>query len=73
MVMSMHGSAACDAVHQDKAAVAHECIGCIPPSSLKSGTDIGSLAQSPEIRIARFTGLIRARHCACDTPPRTEA
>ena len=69
MVMAMQGSAPAMPVHQDKAMVTHDCIGCIPPSSLRSGADIGFLIQPPEIRIARFARLDPGKAPAPATPP----
>jgi hypothetical protein len=61
-------------VHQDKAIALHDCMGCIPPSSLKSGADLGAPLQPAEIRIAGFARLNPGKAPAPATPPpRTEA
>ena len=74
MAMAGHHSTPAMPAHQDKTMIAHACIGCIPPTSLKSGTEIGALIQSPEIRIAGFARLNPGKTPAPATPPpRTEA
>jgi len=74
MVMSMHHSAPATPAHDDKAVAVHNCIGCIPPSTLKSGADIASPPRPAEIRIA---GLARLDPGTAPTPatppPRAQA
>ena len=55
--------------HENKAIVLHDCMGCIPPSSLKSGADIGAPLRPAEIRIAGFTRLDPGTAPAPATPP----
>jgi len=69
MAMAAGHSMPAAPAHQDKAIVAHDCLGCIPLSSLKSGADLGALLQSPEIRIAGFARLDPGKALAPATPP----
>lgn len=69
MAMAGHHSTPAMPAHEDKAVVAHSCIGCIPPSSLKSGAEIGAFIESPEVRIAGFTRLNPGKVPAPATPP----
>ncbi|MEO9129835.1 MAG: hypothetical protein ABI240_01370 [Sphingomonas sp.] len=63
-----------DSGHDDRAIVAHACIGCIPPSSLRSGADIARPIESGEMRLVRFTRLDAGRALPPATPPpRSEA
>jgi hypothetical protein len=60
--------------HDDKAVVGHACIGCIPPSTLKSGATDAPLTTSAEIRIAHAATFDPGKAPAPDTPPpRAEA
>jgi hypothetical protein len=60
--------------HDDKAVVAHACIGCIPPSTLKSGAAAAPMMRSAQIRLARSATFDPGKAPAPDTPPpRAEA
>jgi hypothetical protein len=77
MAMPHHGMpmpAAPAPAHDDKAVVGHACIGCIPPSTLKSGVSDGPELRTVEIRIARAATFDPGKAPAPDTPPpRAEA
>ena len=77
MAASHHGMpmpAAPPPAHDDKAVVGHACIGCIPPSTLKSPVAHAPGMRSAEIRIARATIFDPGKAPAPDTPPpRAEA
>jgi hypothetical protein len=74
MAMAAGHSMPAAPTHDDKAVVAHACIGCIPPSSLRSGADIASPIKRTEIRIAGFARLNPGKAPAPATPPpRAEA
>ena len=57
----------------DRAIVAHVCIGCIPPSNMKSGAAARSRMASTEVRIARFIRLDPGEAPAPATPPPRKA
>ncbi|MFA6115879.1 MAG: hypothetical protein WC729_17925 [Sphingomonas sp.] len=60
--------------HDDKAVVGHACIGCIPPSTLKTGAAGVPVPRSAEIRVARAVTFDPGKAPAPDTPPpRAEA
>ena len=69
MAMAAGHSMPAAPAHQDKAIVAHDCLGCIPPSSLKSGADLASPLKRAEIRIAEFARLDPGKAPAPATPP----
>ena len=74
MTMTAGHSMPATPTHDDKAVVAHNCLGCSPPSSLKSGADLGAPVQPAEIRIAGFARLNPGKAPAPATPPpRAEA
>ena len=77
MAVSHHGMpmpAAPAPAHDDKAVVGHACIGCIPPSTLKTGAAHAPVPNSAEIRIARAATFDPGKAPAPDTPPpRAEA
>jgi hypothetical protein len=59
--------------HDDHAIVAHACIGCIPPSSLRSA-EIARPMESRAIPVVRFAQLVAGRASPPATPPpRTKA
>jgi len=77
MVMAMqapgHHQAPTPAMPDDRAMV-HACIGCIPPSTLKTGAAATPLAKTAEIRIAGRMSFDPGKAPAPDTPPpRAEA
>jgi len=74
MAMAAGHSMPAAPAHGDKAIVAHDCIGCIPPSTLKNGADIASPLKRAEIRITGFARLNPGKAPAPATPPpRAEA
>ena len=55
--------------HEDKAVLVHACIGCIPPSSLKTGAALAPLPPSSDLRMARIVPFRSGGTSAPATPP----
>jgi hypothetical protein len=68
MTTRAHHSMPATPRHEDKA-VLHACIGCIPPSSLKTGGALAPLPPSSDIRVARVVPFRSGGASAPATPP----
>ncbi len=74
MVMAPHHSMPATPGHEDKAIVAHACIGCIPPSSMMPRTMSHPAIAADVARVDALAPFEAGKAPAPATPPpRTEA
>jgi hypothetical protein len=69
MTMAPHHSMPATPAHDDKAMVAHTCIGCIPPSSLKMRAVAHPLLLSGPLPVFRGTRFDPGTSVGPATPP----